>query len=74
MILLFFVLFCFCFCFCFYRYGKGMKRKSAVVDHDSFTLISVVHYNCTCVTLLVSSFVLKTNSPVLGRYQSKFQY
>ena len=48
MILLFFVLFCFCFCFVFYRYGKGMKRKSAVVDYDSFTLISVavVHYNC----------------------------
>ena len=23
-----------------------MKRKSAVVNHDSFTLISVVHYNC----------------------------
>ena len=23
-----------------------MKRKSAVVNHDSFTLISVAHYNC----------------------------
>ena len=33
------------FCF-FYRYWKGMKRKSAVVDHDSFTLMAVVHYNC----------------------------
>lgn len=41
MILLFFVLFFFS-----YRYGKRMKRKSAVVNHDSFTLISVVHYNC----------------------------
>ena len=36
----------FCFFFFFYRYGKRMKRKSAVVNHDSFTLISVVHYNC----------------------------
>ena len=49
MILLFFVLFFVLFCFVLffsYRYGKRMKRKSAVVNHDSFTLISVVHYNC----------------------------
>ena len=49
MILLFFVLCFVCLFVCFfYRYGKGMKRKSAVVDYDSFTLISVavVHYNC----------------------------
>ena len=41
-------MFCLFFCLFFYRYGKGMKRKSAVVDYDSFTLISVavVHYNC----------------------------
>ena len=49
MILLFFVLCFVCLFVCFfYRYVKGMKRKSAVVDYDSFTLISVavVHYNC----------------------------
>ena len=41
-------MFCLFVCLFFYRYGKGMKRKSAVVDYDSFTLISVavVHYNC----------------------------
>ena len=41
-------MFCLFVCLFFYRYVKGMKRKSAVVDYDSFTLISVavVHYNC----------------------------
>ena len=68
-------LFCVLFvCLFFYRYGKGMKRKSAVVDFDSFTLISVavVHYNCVPSSSAPSLW--KTNPLVLGRYQAKFQY